>query len=108
MLAMFAFVGMTVAAILGFVFFLLKIVLWAVFFPIRLLFKLLWIPIGLTFGAFGMLMGLTALPLLLVFAGGVLLFGLVAAVFAMLLPLAPFVLFGLVLWAIFRHRPATV
>jgi hypothetical protein len=104
MLAMFCVVGMSIAAVLGFVFFLLKLVFWAVFFPIRLLFKLLWIPVGLAFGALGMLIGL---PIILVVGGGVLVFGLIAAVLALLLPLAPLVLFGLLLWAIFRSRPAT-
>lgn len=89
------------------VFFLLKTVFWVVFFPIRLLFKLIWVPIGLTFGAFGMLMGLMALPLVLLFAGGVVVFALIAAAIALLLPIAPLALFGLLLWAMFRSRPAT-
>ncbi|HYU81028.1 MAG TPA: hypothetical protein VEK56_18710 [Vicinamibacterales bacterium] len=107
MLATLAFVGMSVVAVLGFVFFVLRLALWAVFFPIRLLLKLLWIPIGLTFGAVGLALGATALPLLALFAGGILIFGLVAAAVALLLPAIPFVLFGLLLWAIFRRHPAT-
>jgi hypothetical protein len=80
MLAMLAFVGLSVAAVVGFVFFLLKIVLWAVFFPLRLLFKLMWLPLGLAMGAVGMGLGLAALPLLLLVLGGVLVFGLIAAI----------------------------
>jgi hypothetical protein len=107
MLLMFAIVGMALAAVFGLVFFLLKFVFWAVFFPFRLLFKLLWIPVGLTFGAFGLLMGLTAIPIVLLILGGILIFGFIAAVLALILPLTPFVLFGLLLWALLRNRPAT-
>ena len=107
-LAMLAFVGLLVAALIGFVFFLLKIVLWTVFFPLRLLFKLMWLPVGLTLGAVGMGLGLAALPLLLVIAGGVLIFGLIAAIIGLLIPAIPFVLLGLLLWSIFRRTPAAI
>lgn len=106
MLAMLAFVGLSIAAVVGFIFFVLKLVLWAVFFPIKLLFKLMWIPIGLTFGAVGLALGAVALPLLFLVAGGVLVVGVVAALIALLVPAMPVILFGLLLWAIFRSRPA--
>ena len=106
-LAVLAVVGMSVAAVLAFVFFLVKIVLWVVFFPIRLLFKLLWIPIGLTVGAVGMGLGMAALPLLFLVLGGVLVFGLIAAIIGLIIPAIPFVLLGLLLWSIFRRSPAT-
>jgi hypothetical protein len=106
-LAVLACVGLTVAAVLGFVFFLMKIVLWAVFFPLRLLFKLLWLPVGLAFGAVGMGLGLAALPLLLLVLGGVLVFGIIAAIISLLIPAIPFVLLGLLLWSLFRRSPAT-
>lgn len=104
-LATFAVIGIALAAALWLVFFLLKLALWVVFFPIRLLFKLLWLPIGLTFGALGSILGL-AVPVLMAVVGTVVAFGLVAAAIALLLPLAPFILFGLLLWAMFRTRPA--
>ena len=107
MLAVLAVVGLSVAAILGFVFFLLKIVLWVVFFPLRLLFKLIWLPIGLAFGAVGMGLGLAALPLLFLVLGGVLVFGVIAAIISLMIPAIPFVLLGLLLWSIFRRSPAT-
>jgi hypothetical protein len=105
-LATFVVIGFALTAALWFVFFLLKLVLWMVFFPIRLLFKLLWLPIGLGFGALGSTFGLAAVPILLVVGGGVLVFGLIVAAIALLLPIAPFVLFGLLLWAMFRGRAA--
>jgi predicted membrane metal-binding protein len=40
-LALLAIVGLSVAAVIGFVFFLLKFVFWVVFLPLRLLFKLM-------------------------------------------------------------------
>ena len=92
---------------LGFVFFLLRIVLWTVFFPLRLLFKLIWLPIGLTVGAVGMALCFAALPLLLLVLGGVLVFGLIAAIIGLMIPAIPFVLLGLLLWAIFKRSPAT-
>ena len=106
MLAMLAVVGLSIAAVIGFVFFLLKMVLWVVFLPLRLLFKLLWLPVGLALGAVGMGLGLLAVPLLLVVLGGVLVFGLIAAVIGVMIPAIPFVLFGLLLWSIFRRAPA--
>ena len=107
MLAVLAVVGLSVAAILGFVFFLLKIVMWTVFFPLRLLFKLLWLPVGLAFGAVGMGLSLAALPLLFLLVGGVLIFGVIAAIIGLMIPAIPFVLLGLLLWSIFRRSPAT-
>ena len=107
MLAMLAFVGLSVAAVVGCVFFLLKIVLWVVFFPLRLLFKLMWLPLGLAMGAVGMGLGLAALPLLLLVLGGVLVFGLIAAIIGLMIPAIPFVLLGLLLWSIFKKSPAT-
>lgn len=107
-LATLAVVGLSVAVIIGFVFFLMKMVFWAVFFPFRLLFKLMWVPFGLAFGTIGMALGLAALPILLLVVGGVLVFGLIAAIIGLMIPAIPFVLLGLLLWAIFRRNPATV
>ena len=98
-LALLALVGMSIAAVLGLVFFLLKMVFWVVFFPVRLILKLLWIPVGLTLGAIGLAVGAVALPLLL-------LIGAVVAVVVLVLPLLPFILLALLLWAIFARRPA--
>jgi len=103
---MLALVGLSIAAVVGFVFFLLRLVFWAVFFPFKLLLKLLWIPIGLTLGAVGLAAGAIALPILFLVAGGVVVVGLLAALVALLLPAIPVILFGLLLWAIFRPRPA--
>jgi hypothetical protein len=49
-----------------------------------------------------------ALPILLLVAGGVVVVGLIAALVALLLPALPVILFGLLLWAIFRPRPAAL
>ena len=110
-LATLAIVGLCVAAIVGFVFFLLKIVLWIVFLPIkllflpiRLLFKLLWLPFGLALGTVGMGLGVFAVPLLFLVVGGVVMFGLLAALIGLLIPVIPFVLLGLLLWSIFGGR----
>ena len=107
-LALLAVVGLSIAAVVGLVFFLLKLVLWVVFFPIKLLFKLLWLPVGLAFGTLGMGLGVVAMPLLLLVFGGMLIFGLIAAIIALIIPAIPFVLLGLLLWSIFGRRPAAV
>jgi hypothetical protein len=52
-----------------------------------------------------MTLGLAALPILLLVLGGVLVFGLIAAIIGLLIPAIPFVLLGLLLWAVFRARP---
>ena len=96
---------MAVAEVLGFVFFLFKLVLWAVLLPFRILFKILMIPVWLTLGALGLAAGVIAVPLLLIVVAGVVIVGLLAALAAVLLPAIPFVLLGLLLWAIFSRRP---
>lgn len=114
MIGLFALAGLLIggfamAAVFGLVFLVLKITLWAVFLPIRILFKVffhvLMIPVWLTLGAVGMAASAAALPILLIVGAGVVVIGLVAAVVAMLLPAIPFVLLGLMVWAIMRKRP---
>jgi len=98
--------ALAVVAVLGFVFFLLKFVLWAVLLPFRLLLKLLMIPVWLTFGAVGLALGAVAVPVVLIVLTVVAVIGVVTTVLALLLPAIPFVLLGLMLWAIFRKTPA--
>jgi hypothetical protein len=105
-LALLAVVGLSIAAVIGFVLFLMKLVLWVVFFPIKLLFKLLWLPVGLAFGTLGMGLGVIALPLLFLLVGGVVIFGLIAAIIGLMIPAIPFILLGLLLWSIFSRGPA--
>ena len=102
-LAGFLMGGLVLAAILGVAMFALKIVFWAIFLPFRIitkvLFKVVMIPIWLTLGVLGMAAGAVALPVVLLIAAGV-------AVFALFLPLLPFIMFGLLVWAFMRRRPA--
>jgi hypothetical protein len=121
-LALLAVVGLSLGAVFSVVLFVLKMVFWMVLlpirlvlfpirlllFPLRLLMKLAWLPFGLAFGAVGMTLGVAALPILLLVFGAVLVFGLIAAVLSAVIPLIPFILLGLLVWAIFRQRPATV
>jgi len=118
-LATLALVGLSVAAIVGFVFFLVKMVLWvvflplklafwAVFFPLKLVSKMLWAPVGLAFGTLGMGLGLIGLPLLFLVLGAVLVFGIVIAIISLLIPAIPFILLGLLLWSMFGRSAATV
>ena len=101
------------AAVFGLVFFVVKIAFWAIFLPFRILtkvffkviFKALMLPVWLTLGALGMAAGAVALPVLLLVIAGVAFFGVIAALFALMLPLIPFVLFGLLIWAFMRRRP---
>jgi hypothetical protein len=117
-LAMLA-VGVAVAAVIGFLFLLLKLAFWVIFFPlklvfwvvflpVRLLFKLISLPFGLAFGTLGMGLGLIALPVILLIVGGVLLVGLIVAIIAVMIPTIPFILLGLLLWSVFRKRPAVI
>jgi hypothetical protein len=98
--------GLAVAVVLGFVFFLLKIALWVVLLPVRLLLKAIMIPVWLTLGAIGLTLGVVAVPVVLAAIALMAVIGLVGAVLAFALPLIPFVLLGLLLWAIFRRSPA--
>jgi hypothetical protein len=112
-------IGVAAAAVIGLLFLLLKLAFWVIFFPlklvfwvvflpIRLLFKLLSLPFGLAFGKLGMGLGLIALPLILLIVGGMLLVGLIIAIVGVLIPAIPFVLLGLLLWSVFRKRPAVI
>lgn len=98
--------ALAVVAIVAFVFLILKFVLWAVLLPFRWLLKLLMIPVWLTVGAVGLALGAAALPLILIVLAVVAVIGVVTTVLALLLPAIPFVLLGLMLWAIFRKAPA--
>jgi hypothetical protein len=90
--------GLAVFSLVGVVFFVFKIVLWAVFLPFLLLFKLLWIPIGLIGGLFSLVAGAAILPILLVV-------GLVVGLLALVVPMIPFILLGLMVWAFMRKQP---
>lgn len=100
--------GFAVVAVIGTVFLVMKVVLWTVLLPFRLLFKLLMISVWMTLGAVGMVAGVALVPIVLVVLAGAALVGLVAAALALLLPAIPFVLFGLLIWAIVRRRPVAV
>jgi hypothetical protein len=92
------------AAIIG-LFGLVWLVLKLIFLPVRLALGLVKLVIGVVAGAVGMLAMLALAPLLLVGVGGALVVGLVVAGLAVLLPLVPFLLLGLVVWS-FLKRPA--
>lgn len=94
-------------AVMSLVFLVLKIVFWAVFLPFRILFKLMWIPIGLIGGLFSLAAGAALIPILLTVGLAVAVVAAIAAVLALLVPAIPFVLLGLVVWALTR-RPAVV
>ena len=99
--------GLAVLAVVGVVFLVFKIVVFAVFLPFRLLFKLLWIPIGLVGGTFSLVAGAAILPVLFMVGIAVAVIAAIGAVLAVLVPAIPFVLLGLMVWAIMRKRPAT-
>jgi hypothetical protein len=111
MVELLVFGGLAVAALaviaaVSFVFLLLKAVLWVVLLPFRLLLKLIMIPVWLTVGAVGLALGAAALPVILLVLTAVAVIGVITTVLALLLPAIPFVLLGLMLWAIFRKTPA--
>ncbi len=100
--------GLAVACVLGLAFFVVKVVFWAIFLPFRLLFKLMWVPVGLVMGALSLAAGATLLPILLVVGLVVGVLGALAALIALLVPAIPFILLGLMIWAIVRKRPVVV
>ena len=96
--------GFAVFAVFAMVLLVLKIVFWAVFFPIRLVLRLLWIPLGLIGGLFSFAAGITLLPILLTVGFVVAVVAAIAALLALLVPAIPFVLLGLMIWAVMRPR----
>ena len=95
--------GAAMAGLVG----LLWLVLKLVFLPIRLALGLVKFALGAVAGLVGMLAMLAIAPVLLVVVGGVFVVGHEIAGLAVLLPLLPFVLLGLVVWS-FLKRPAVV
>jgi hypothetical protein len=97
--------GALIVAVLGLVFSLLKFAFWLLFLPVRLAFKLLALPFLLLKWLLVGVVGLFAVPILLVIAvvGGI------ALVVSLLAPLLPFALVAFLVWALFRmaRRPAT-
>jgi hypothetical protein len=75
--------------------FIVKVLLWALLFPLRLAFKLVFGLVGLTLG--GLL-----IPIVLLVAGIGLIGALVVGLIALITPLLPVILLGLVGWAIYR------
>ncbi|MCX6551326.1 MAG: hypothetical protein NTY02_10050, partial [Acidobacteria bacterium] len=96
--------------LLGVVGAVLKLVFWLVLLPLRVAGKLVALPF-IAFGLFvKMFVGVLLLPLVAV-GGLVALVGLgLAAVFALLLPLLPLVIAGLLVWGLVKRfsRPAVV
>jgi len=97
--------GFAVLSVVGVVFLVFKVLMWTVFLPFRLLFKLLWIPVGLIGGMFSLAAGAAILPILLVVGLVVAVVGAIAALLAVLVPMIPFLLLGLMIWALMRKRP---
>ncbi len=85
-------------ALVGFV---LKVLFWALLFPLRLAFKLILGLVGLTLGAL-------LIPFVLLIAGIAIIGALVAGLIALITPLLPVILLGLVGWAIYKvsSRPS--
>jgi hypothetical protein len=77
-----------------------------VLLPVRLLLKAIMIPVWLTLGAVGLTLGVVIVPVVLAAVALMAVIGLIGAVLAFVLPVIPFVLLGLLLWAIFRRSPA--
>jgi hypothetical protein len=56
--------------------------------------------------AFRLVVGLLMLPFIMLFVAAIVVFALLVAAFAMFLPLMPFVLVALAIWALMRHSRA--
>jgi len=81
------------------------LVLKLIFLPVRLALGLVKFVFSLAAAAVGMIAMLALAPVVAVGVGGVMLVGVVVAALAVLLPLVPFLLLGLVVWS-FLKRPA--
>lgn len=93
--------GAATAGLFGLVWLAFKLI----FLPVRLALGLVKFVLGAVAGLVGMLAMLALAPVLLLVVGGVFVAGLVVAGLAVLLPLLPFVLLGLLVWS-FLKRPA--
>jgi hypothetical protein len=96
--------GATVVGMVGVFWLLLKLI----FLPIRLALGVVKFVVGLAAAAVGLVAMLALAPVLAVGVGGVLVVGLIVAALAVLLPLIPFVLLGLIVWSFLKRPPAAV
>jgi hypothetical protein len=94
-IAAIVFVALCIAGTVAVIVFVLKVLFWVVLFPIRLAFKL-------AFGILGVGFAAIVAPLVLVIGGIAIVGALLAALFAIVAPLLPVILLGLVGWAIYR------
>lgn len=96
-------VGLLIFGVVALVFSVLKLTLLIVFLPIRLFLKLLFFPVKLLLGL--LLLPLVGLGLVLALIAAV-----VVGMFALVVPLAPFLLLGLVVWLIVKagRKPAPI
>ncbi len=97
-------VGATVVGVVGVFWLLLKLI----FLPIRLVLGVVKFVVGMAAAAVGLVAVLALAPVLAVGVGGVLVVGLIVAALAVLLPLIPFVLLGLIVWSFLKRPPAAV
>lgn len=96
--------GAVVIGIVGVFWLLLKLI----FLPIRLALGVIKFVVGMVAAALGMVAMLALAPVLAVVVGGALVVGLIVAALAVLLPLVPFVLLGLLVWSFMKRPPAVV
>ncbi len=95
--------GAAAVGLAGVIWLLLKLL----FLPIRLALGVVKFVASLVAAVLGLAAMLALAPILAVGVGGALVVGLVIAALAVLLPLVPFVLLGLIVWS-FWKRPAAV
>jgi hypothetical protein len=96
-----AMAGAVMVGVFGLIWLVLKLV----FLPVRLVIGLVKVVLGVVGGLLGMIALVAVAPLVLLGVGGALFVGLFVAAVAILLPLVPFILLGLVVWS-FLKRPA--
>jgi len=104
-LGAFLLFGMMLLGLIGGI---LKLVFWLVFLPLRLLGKLIALPFVAIGFFFKLLFGVMLLPLLLVGGLIALVFAGLAALVALIVPLMPLLIAGIVVWGLVKvfSRPA--
>lgn len=99
----FGVAGAVFMGVLGLLWLTLKLI----FLPVRLVLGAIKLVIGLVVGVLGTIAMLVLAPILAIGIGGIAIVAVAVAAVGMLLPLLPFLLLGLVVWA-FMKRPAAV
>ena len=106
----FVMLALAVAAVVSVGVFVLRMAFWMVLLPLRMLFGLLFVPFWIAKTVLKVAFGVLLLPLMLIVGGVLAVAAFLAALVAVVTPLVPLLILGLLIWVVARsfRRPAAI